>query len=56
MPIYEFKCLDCGDVFLFTSNEATSHVIQSEGGTCECGPLQRIWNANVVWPKEQRGH
>jgi hypothetical protein len=54
--IYEYACKSCGETVQLTSIGATTHLVRDEDGERDCGPLRRLWTANIAWPHNQRGH
>lgn len=52
MTVYEFRCVECGEV-----DEVTADYLALYGTPWHHKkPMRRIYQANVVWPKDQRGH
>lgn len=44
MPVYEFKCKGCGEVFEHTD---PSLLTDAAHGDPLCGPIKRVWGGRV---------
>jgi predicted nucleic acid-binding Zn ribbon protein len=51
MPVYEFRCADCGETVDSGDRTPPPH----PAGECT-GAMRRVWQATVCWPKSKRGH
>ncbi|MDX9789561.1 MAG: FmdB family zinc ribbon protein [Candidatus Kapaibacterium sp.] len=51
MPVYDYKCLDCGTVFEYKQSMSEDALTVCPPGKCNCGnggsPVQRVMSKNI---------